>query len=192
MRKLILVIALLLLLIVPVFADTTKGETLRLSATVTNCVYIGVTKKALTSSIVPTDTIENIGFEFNVNTGKWETHEAYIYVISFVSNPLQVKISSGGTTLTRITGTSGPETLAYTGSVTPVNSSVTGQTTSSATLPDTEGTVIYLESGTFKVPRVRSWKFSVVVDPSSYTGTSYIPAGNEYEGSFTLTITTVG
>lgn len=192
MKRILVSALLLLLLVTAIAAENVKGETLRLSATVTNCVYVGVTKKALTSSIVPTGTIDNIGFEFNAKTGKWETHEAYIYVISFVANPLKVEINSTATTLSRTNGDDGSTTLEYTGTVTPVNSSVTGQTVSSATLPCTSKTVIYEESGTFKVPRVRSWKFSVVVDPSSYTGKNYIPGGNEYEGEFTLTISTVG
>lgn len=201
--KKIIVIVLLILILTPVFSNT-NGETLRLSATVKNVVYIGVTTKALTSSIVPDITINNIGFSFNPNTAKWETHEAYIYVISFVTNALKVTLSASGDGLKRDKGDSGPDSLYYTGTVTAVNTdnntamkSITELTTS------TNGGELYVESGTFDKARVCSWKLSIVVDPNNLTGTSstsstsstttynYIPSGNQYVETFTLSISTV-
>lgn len=193
MKKTAVFILILLLLVSALHADT--GETLRLSATVKNVVYIGVTRKAITSSIVP-DTINNIAFSFNPNTGKWESNEAYIYVISFVPNALKVTLSSSSTYgLTKKTGSSGPSTLEYSGSFTAMNASETNMETSSKTFTDgiktSDPAVLYTESGTFEYPRVRSWKFSVVIDPSKYTNTNYIPSGNEYQETFTLSISTV-
>ncbi len=196
MKKTAVFILILLLLVSALHADT--GETLRLSATVKNVVYIGVTRKAITSSIVP-ETINNIAFSFNPNTGKWESNEAYIYVISFVPYALEVKLSSNSTGLGRTKGTEGPSTLNYSGSVTAMNNSSATMTTSSIT-SFTEGNkttdeTLYKESLTggvtgFTDPRVRSWKFSVVIDPSKYTN-PYIPSGNEYQETFTLSISTV-
>ncbi len=195
MKKTAVFILILLLLVSALHADT--GETLRLSATVKNVVYIGVTRKAITSSIVP-ETINNIAFSFNPNTGKWESNEAYIYVISFVPYALEVKLSSNSTGLERITGDSEPSTLNYSGSVTAMNNSSATMTTSSITFSEgtkTTDETLYKESLTegvtgFTDPRVRSWKFSVVIDPSKYTN-PYIPSGNEYQETFTLSISTV-
>ncbi len=196
MKKTAVFILILLLLVSALHADV-NGETLRLSATVKNVVYIGVTRKAITSSIVP-ETINNIAFSFNPNTGKWESNEAYIYVISFVPYALEVKLSSNSTGLERITGDSEPSTLNYSGSVTAMNNSSATMTTSSITFSEgtkTTDETLYKESLTegvtgFTDPRVRSWKFSVVIDPSKYTN-PYIPSGNEYQETFTLSISTV-
>lgn len=195
MKKTAVFILILLMLVSALHADT--GETLRLSATVKNVVYIGVTRKAITSSIVP-ETINNIAFSFNPNTGKWESNEAYIYVISFVPYALTVTLSSNSTGLGRITGSSEPEILYYSGSVTAMNNSSDSMTTSSITFTEktkTSDAILYKESLTggvtgFTDPRVRSWKFSVVIDPSKYTD-PYIPSGNEYQETFTLSISTV-
>lgn len=195
--KKIIVFVLLVLILFPVFSNT-NGETLRLSATVKNVVYIGVTTKALTSSIVPDTTIDNIGFEFNPNTAKWETHEAYIYVISFVKNALNVTLSASGSGLKRndAKATTGPATLLYTGSVTAVNKAANSAMKDIESLTaSTSGATLYAESGTFDKARVCSWKLSIVVDPNNLTTDStsvkYIPSGNEYVETFTLNISTV-
>lgn len=186
------VFTLILLLFVSALPADVNGETLRLSATVENVVYIGITRKAITSSIVPV-TIDNIAFSFNPTTGKWESNEAYIYIISFVPYALNVTLSSSATGLTKVTGSDGPTILQYTGSVTAMNNSVTHMVTSSITFTKgstTTGGQLYKENGTFADPRVRSWKFSVVIDPSDYTN-PYIPTGNEYQETYTLNISTV-
>ena len=197
--KKIIVFVLLVLILFPVFSNT-NGETLRLSATVKNVVYIGVTTKALTSSIVPDTTIDNIGFEFNPNTAKWETHEAYIYVISFVKNALNVTLSASGSGLKRndVKATTGPATLLYTGSVMAVNKAANSAMKDIESLTSsTSGATLYAESSsvTFDKARVCSWKLSIVVDPNSLTTDStsvkYIPSGNEYVETFTLNISTV-
>lgn len=188
MKKTAVFILILLLLVSALHADT--GETLRLSATVKNVVYIGVTSKAITSSIVP-DTINNIAFSFNPNTGKWESNEAYIYVISFVPYALKVTLSSNSNGLQRKTEySSGPKILYYSGSVTPMNNSSDSMPITFTEESKTENKELYKETGTFTDPRVRSWKFSVVINPSKYTNTNYIPSGNEYQETFTLSIST--
>lgn len=191
MKKTLVFILIFFCLVFGLSADA-NGETLRLSATVENVVYIGITRKAITSSIVP-ETINNIAFSFNPNTGKWESNEAYIYIISFVKYPLKVTLSSEVTGLKRTKGNSGPEYLQYTGVATAMNEKETHMQTEDITF---EGETVvnktlYTEDGTFEYPRVRSWKFSVVIDPSTYKGTNFIPSGNEYQKKFTLNIYTV-
>ncbi len=192
------VFTIILLFLVSALPADVNGETLRLSATVKNVVYIGVTRKAITSSIVPV-TIDNIAFSFNPNTGKWESNEAYIYIISFVPYALNVTLSSSSTGLARKEEySSGPDLLKYTGSVTAMNNYTDTMQTHSITF--TKGTkttdgLLYKEDlstgvNGFQDPRVRSWKFSVVIDPEDYTN-PYIPSGNEYQETFTLNISTV-
>jgi len=196
MKKAFVFTVILLFLVSALPADA-NGETLRLSATVKNVVYIGVTRKAITSSIVPA-TIDNIAFFFDPNTGKWESNEAYIYIISFVPYALNVTLSSSSSGLARKTGTSGPELLQYTGSVTAMNNYTDTMQTSSITFTKgskTTDKLLYkevLSTGVtgFQDPRVRSWKFSVVIDPEDYTN-PYIPSGNEYQETFTVSISTV-
>lgn len=190
MKKAFVFTVILLFLVSALPADV-NGETLRLSATVENVVYIGVTRKAITSSIVP-NTINNIAFSFNPNTGKWESNEAYIYIISFVPYALKVELSSKSKGLKRDKGNSGPELLQYTGAATAMNNDGPGMDVESIDFKkgsQVSGT-LYTESGTFADPRVRSWKFSVVIDPSDYTN-PYIPTGNEYQETYTLKISTV-
>ncbi len=186
------VFTIILLFLVSALPADVNGETLRLSATVKNVVYIGVTRKAITSSIVPV-TIDNIAFSFNPNTGKWESNEAYIYIISFVPYALNVKLSSSSTGLARKEEySSGPKLLQYTGGATAMNEEETHM--KPVSIPFKKGKqvfeTLYTEEGTFTDPRVRSWKFSVVIDPEDYTN-PYIPSGNEYQETFTLSISTV-
>jgi hypothetical protein len=181
-------------------------ETLRLSLTVTNVVYVGVTDQAITSSIVPSTNYTMIGFYFDPSTGMWKTEDAYIYVISFVSNPIKVKLQN--TTLVKVAdGDAGgsPESLTYTGTATAVEASKTYEKSNSIDFgtDETGAQYIYEETEpTFTVTsgntttkvqrfieaRIKSWQFNVVVDPDNYGSTTVINSGAKYQATFTITI----
>ena len=205
--KKVIIFLMLILFVSPVFSEKVdSGETLRLSLTITNVVYVGVTDKAVKSSIVPSTNYTDIGFYFNPSTGMWETEDAYIYVISFVSSPIKVKLQN--TTLTKKAGNTkeGPASLTYTGYANAVDSDETFETSNDITFGTSETSAQYIyeektpsyvttdENGNtstvqkFLEARIKSWQFKVVVNPSSYGSTTVINSGAEYQATFTLTI----
>lgn len=209
MKKSLICILIALFSLTAAFSSTVDStETLRLSLTVTNVVYVGVTDQAITSSIVPSTNYTTIGFYFNPSTGKWETEDAYIYVISFVSNPITVTLQNTAMVKVGDSATGGsPDSLTYTGTATAVDSSKTYEKSNSIKFGtdstvaqdiyvETEPTFVVVSGNTTKEvkkfieARIKSWQFNVVVDPNNYGSTTVINTGAKYQATFTLTIST--
>ncbi len=197
MKKFIQILIFVLLIISPVFAgndttvDTSTEETVRLSLTVRNVVYVGVTNSAISSSIVPTTNLKDIKFKFNQYTKKWRLESAYIYVISFISS--KVKVTLTPATLTN----SESHSLDYSATVSSMNESsdcktfsFTSSDTKAQTLVEENGSsdkTVYDETnGEYLKPRVMCWEFDMEIDASKVQ-----PQAKIYTAAFTLTISTV-
>lgn len=188
--KKIIVCILLVLTLLPVFSKVEKktGETMRLSLTISNVVYVGLTESAVQSTIVPTKNISNVYFYFNQGTGKWETYDCYIYIISFISNAVSLSMECKDLVLTtEATESDTPESLKYNATIQATGeSSIEVVSDDSSTMKPT----LYTESGTSSEARYKSWQFNVSVDPKQ-GGNSYIDtieAGSIYKATFKLTI----
>ena len=89
MKKTIIILLLILFIITPVVADTgysireDSTQTVRLSVTTYNTVYLGVAENEVNSSIVP-PSISEMTFSYNPRTMNWETPSEYFFVISLI------------------------------------------------------------------------------------------------------------
>lgn len=166
---------LLVLTLLPIAAETKKtGETMRLSLTISNVVYVGLTDSAVTSTTVPSKNISDVGFYFNSSTGKWETEDCYIYLISFVSDKVALSINCNNLK-------NGDETLAYKATIQPVDEST------SINIDSKGSKDLYKETkSSYDEPRYKSWQFNVVVDPD--LNNPSIAMGSTYTATFTLTL----
>lgn len=204
MKKIFLLLILSLILFPLSSADTTgsKSETVRLSLTVRNVVYVGVTDSAISSSIVPDSNLGVVRFSFNPYDKVWRTDNAYLYVISFVKNKVKVTLTpshlANEATLTN--------TLPYTATVSSMTSNSdcksfvfksTGSaftSSSSDFVVQTSGSygTLVTESGpggtatTYTEPRVMSWEFQMEIDAASVT-----PLASQYKATYTMTISAV-
>ena len=216
MRKVLLLLLLLLLIFIPLYAadgdtsgtttgtsestktaDTSKfipvENSVRIAVTVRNRVYVGVTKNAVSSSIIPSAS-ERIGtekkpitFSFDPYTKTWNTENAYIYAISFVTQkvkitltPAQLKSSSGDvlpytldlvTASTNCSGTSGLN--------------VTSSSTSSSELaPITIADESSASAEYRKKPRVMTWQLKMQIDADANASKTT----SEYTATFIMTL----
>ena len=216
MRKVLLLLILLLLIFIPLYAadgdtsgtttgtsestktaDTSKfipvENSVRIAVTVRNRVYVGVTKNAVSSSIIPSAS-ERIGtekkpitFSFDPYTKTWNTENAYIYAISFVTQkvkitltPAQLKSSSGDvlpytldlvTASTNCSGTSGLN--------------VTSSSTSSSELaPITIADESSASAEYRKKPRVMTWQLKMQIDADANASKTT----SEYTATFIMTL----
>ena len=154
-------------------------QTVRLSVTTYNTVYLGVSKNEVNSSIVPPSITETT-FSYNPRTMNWETDSFFFYVISFVTQPLKITLTpsvlkeSGGTTLDWRNTSSDFGSLS----------------SSSMYTKDENGeqTIKVLEKKTgewnYTSPRVYSWEMKLVVD-----GNKEVKAA-KYSGTFILEVAT--
>ncbi len=205
MKRIFLLLIFLLLLFPLASADTTgsKSETVRLSLTVRNVVYVGVTDSAISSSIVPDSNLGVVRFSFNPYDKVWRTSNAYLYVISFVKDKVQVTLTPSHlantatstntipytATVSSMTSNSDCNSFEFksTGSAYTSSSSafVVGTSRSYGTLvkesgPDGDSTKNYTE------PRVMSWEFQMEIDAAGVT-----PLASEYKAVYTMTISAV-
>ena len=147
-------------------------QTVRLSVTTYNTVYLGVTENEVNSSIIP-KSISETSFIYNPRTMNWETDSFYFYVISFVAVPLTVTLTPCG-----------PLTNGSTSSVVEWKNTASSfpYTMTSSTSKDEGLMLINEESTVYTNPRVYSWEVKLVVD-----GSSPVEA-QRYTGVFTLKV----
>ena len=150
-------------------------QTVRLSVTTYNTVYLGVAENEVNSSIIP-KSISETSFIYNPRTLNWETDSFYFYVISFVAVPLTVTLTPCG-----------PLTNGSTSSVVEWKNTASSfpYTMTSSTPTSEEGLTLIDEKSIVYVytnPRVYSWEVKLVVD-----GSSPVEA-QRYTGVFTLTV----
>ena len=181
-----------------------SGETLKLSLTVTNVVYVGLTDSVLKSAVLPSSSKKDIGFTFNSATGKWVSEDSYIYVISYITDGISLSLTppsllykvasettdgNGNVTTTYdTTGLSYSLTVEAAGYTDNAASYVESPTVTSGSSNDV---VLYKEETekSYTESRAASWRLSVVLDPPEDT-TTY-DSGVKYQGVFTLTIKAV-
>ena len=132
-------------------------QTVRLSVTTYNTVYLGVAENEVNSSIIP-KSISETSFIYNPRTMNWETNSFYFYVISFVAVPLTVTLTPCG-----------PLTNGSTSSVVEWKNTASSfpYTMTSSTSKDEGLMLINEESTVYTNPRVYSWEVKLVVDGSS-------------------------
>ena len=149
-------------------------QTVRLSVTTYNTVYLGVTENEVNSSIIP-KSISETSFIYNPRTLNWETDSFYFYVISFVAVPLTVTLTPCG-----------PLTNGSTSSVVEWKNTASSfpYTMTSSTSKDEGLMLINEESTVYTNPRVYSWEVKLVVD-----GSSPVEA-QRYTGEFKLKVKT--
>lgn len=147
-------------------------QTVRLSVTTYNTVYLGVAENEVNSSIIP-KSISETSFIYNPRTMNWETDSFYFYVISFVAVPLEVTLTPCGPL--KNNSTSSVVKWKNTASSFPY-------TMTSSTSKDEGLMLINEESTVYTNPRVYSWEVKLVVD-----GSSPVEA-QRYTGVFTLTV----
>ena len=147
-------------------------QTVRLSVTTYNTVYLGVAENEVNSSIIP-KSISETSFIYNPRTMNWETDSFYFYVISFVAVPLTVTLTPCG-----------PLTNGSTSSVVEWKNTASSfpYTMTSSTSKDEGLMLINEESTVYTNPRVYSWEVKLVVD-----GSSPVEA-QRYTGVFTLKV----
>ena len=173
MRKTVVSLLLLALFLFPLMAEETNTsirvdstQTVRLSVTTANTVYLGVAENEVNSSILP-KTIKSTTFSYNPRTMDWETPSVYFFVISFVKDKLEVTLTA-------------PEKL--------VNGSNTLCWKNSSSVPITPGktSTLYTELSESKKPRVYSWEMKLIISE-----TSKDIAPGKYSGNFVLGVKTI-
>ena len=173
MRKTVVSLLLLALFLFPLMAEETNTsirvdstQTVRLSVTTSNTVYLGVAENEVNSSILP-KTIKSTTFSYNPRTMDWETPSVYFFVISFVKDKLEVTLTA-------------PEKL--------VNGSNTLSWKNSSSVPITPGitSTLYTEPSESTKPRVYSWEMKLII-----SGTSNEIASGKYSGNFVLGVKTI-
>ena len=99
------ILSLLLIITVSIFSllavddSTPEGmkDSVRLSVTTTNTVYLGVSSQRVVSSIFPSNSIINEEkFYYDPKAMLWYSPSLFFFVISFVNVPLNISISIPG------------------------------------------------------------------------------------------------
>lgn len=142
-------------------------QTVRLSVTTSNTVFLGVAANEVNSSILPA-TIDSVTFGYNPQKMDWETPSVYFFVISFVKDKLQVTLKTPPYL------ENGTNKLYWTNV-----SSVSINPGSTDPVP------LVTESSESTSPRVYSWEMKLVVDDIS----KIVPG--EYSGTFVLQVAVV-
>ena len=141
-------------------------QTVRLSVTTSNTVFLGVAANEVNSSILP-DTIDSVTFGYNPQKMNWETPSVYFFVISFVKDRLEVTLQT-------------PSSL-----VNETNNTLNWTNVSSVSINPNSTVSLVTESLNSTSPRVYSWEMKLAVD-----GGSAIVPGN-YSGEFVLQVKVV-
>ena len=180
MKKILLIFILLMTSISFLFSseDTTPTgmqESVRLSVTTTNTVYLGVSSQNVVSSIFPSSSIINEEkFYYDPKAMLWYSPSLFFFVISFVDLPLTISLTTPGTLARTDLGT------GETGS--PLSWTPSGDV--SITSPNSIQTInLKTESATETgTPRVYCWEVKMAIP-----GETVIEG--KYSGTFTLKVT---
>ena len=154
---------------------TDSTQTVRLSVTTYNTVYLGAAENEVNSSIIP-KSISETSFIYNPRTMNWETNSFHFYVISFVTVPLKVTLTPCGP-LSYDESSDKIEWKNTASSFPHIMTSSTPTSEEGLTLID-EKSIVYVYTN----PRVYSWEVKLVVD-----GSSPVEA-QRYTGVFTLKV----
>lgn len=193
MMKKIRVLFMILLLMTPLFAvtytETNTKEDLKLSLTVANVVYFGVTDKAINSSIVPTDNYSEVNLTFDPDTHTYKMKTMYFYVLSFVEKSIKVDLA----TTKLVLNSNSSVSLDYTATVTNtiLRNVASGTTVNSPTITaGTAYTLVSEPSGTTHTePRVMGWRFDLALKDTSQSFT--LSSKDFYYATFTMTVSSV-
>lgn len=100
MKKILIFIAILILSCTVVFADVVEAsrESLRLSVTTVNTLYLGVSYNNVVSTIVPDNSniFAEEKFYYDARKMSWYTPSMYFFVISFVQDPVRIRLTTPG------------------------------------------------------------------------------------------------
>ena len=216
MRKVLLLLILLLLIFIPLYAadgdtsgtttgtsestetaDTSKfipvENSVRIAVTVRNRVYVGVTKNAISSSIIPSAS-ERIGteknpitFSFDPYTKTWNTENAYIYAISFVTQKVKITLTPAQLK------SSSEDVLPYTLNLVTTSSYCSGKSNLEVTSSSTSSTQLApitiadetdADDDYRKKPRVMTWQLKMEIDADANASKTT----SEYTATFIMTL----
>ena len=149
---------------------TDSTQTVRLSVTTYNTVYLGAAENEVNSSIIP-KSISETSFIYNPRTMNWETNSFHCYVISFVTVPLKVTLTPCGP----LSYDESSDKIEWKNTASSFPYSLTSSTSEDLTLV-TEESIVYTN------PRVYSWEVKLVVDGS------YSVNAKRYSGEFILKV----
>lgn len=187
--KKIVIILIILLFMTPLFAEykeTNIKEDLKLSLTIANVVYFGVTDKAINSSIVPTDNYSEVNLTFDPDTHTYKMKTMYFYVLSFVESSIKVTLATTKLQLSSKKTT----TLNYNATVTNtiLRNAASGTTalTSSITADNTYTLVTEPSGHSHTEPRVMGWRFDLALEDTSQS--FELTSGDYYVATFTMTV----
>lgn len=171
MKKSVIIISILLLVTMCLFAQTRNSfsDTLRLSLTVVNKVYVGVSNTSVNSSIVPKDNVKQLSFSYDPTRGEWRTNSVYIYAISFVSSPIKLSLVLPS----ELSG----EGKSISWSVNTLDMSFDSDEANKTYILKEE------KESSYNVPRVYSKEFQIVVPGNTDFGTT-----KSFEATFTIKV----
>ena len=153
-------------------------ESVRLSVTTTNTVYLGVSSQKVVSSIFPSSSIiDEEKFYYNPKEMLWYSPSLFFFVISFVDLPLDISLSIPGSLAPLTEGVSTSLSWKPSGdiNITVDKGFVSGdQTINLITESDKD----------IGKPRVYCWEVKMAIP-----GETVIEG--QYNGKYTLTITSV-
>ena len=192
MKKILGFILITALFVSSLFAATSNTfkevkSSVKLSVTVQNVIYAGVSKSMVSSFVLPKaeDRIDDIGFTFDQYNSEWVTTSAYIYAISFVSKYVTITLTPAAMTDTVNKNTTLAYSLVLTGSGSSAckNAQVNSSSLSAVTLCEENA-----DNTAESMPRVMCWQFQMKIPSSSVNTASY----NSYQAEFKLGIKTNG
>ena len=184
MKKILLIFILFLTSISFLFSsdDTTltgMTESVRLSVTTSNTVYLGVSSQKVVSSIFPSSSIINEEkFYYDPKAMLWYSPSLFFFVISFVNIPLEISITVPGNLGSVTTGVTGSLAWKPSGDI--------------AIPTDTKGFSTGVTNKILKTesssevgkPRIYCWEVKM-----SIPGETVIEG--QYSGKFTLKVTSI-
>lgn len=191
--KKVLILLIILFLVTPLFAETYTEtnikEDLKLSLTIANVVYFGVTDQAINSSIVPTNNYSEVNLTFDPDTHTYRMKTMYFYVLSFVESSVKVTLATTKLKLNSKNAT----TLNYTATVTNtiLRNAADGTTAFSGAVTAGNTYILVSEPATTShtEPRVMGWRFDLALSDTAQsfelTSTDY------YSATFTMTVSSV-
>lgn len=157
-------------------------ESVRLSVTTTNTVYLGVSSQKVVSSIFPSSSIiDEEKFYYNPKEMLWYSPSLFFFVISFVDLPLDISLSIPVSLAPLTTGVSTSLSWKPSGDI---NITVNGKGFVSGDQNVQTINLITESDKDIGKPRVYCWEVKMAIP-----GETVIEG--QYSGKYTLTITSV-
>lgn len=171
------------------YKQTNIREDLKLSVTIANVVYFGVTDKAINSSIVPSTNFSEVELKFDANTHTYKLDTMYFYVLSFITKPIKVTLD-----VTKLVLNGSETSLDYTAKLTNTIAKNADNKLETQDIKTTEFgkdksksyTLIEESATSYDQARVWGWSFEFALDSNAQS--FELSSGSSYEATFTMTV----